>query len=303
MIFKKNNIKNLIRALRLPFISVSIFPFIFGSLIERSNFNFLGFIFGLLAVVATHLSSNLINDYADSKSGADWQDKNFYKFFGGSKLIQKGVFLEKFYFNLAILFLSIAVISVLLLSFFTRRLITILFYILIIILSWSYSEKPLQFSYRRLGELIIFIIFGPALVMGGYFIQSGIFPDLKSFMLSLPFGFFTTIILFVNEVPDFIEDQKVGKLNWVSILGVKNSFLIYYFLVFFGFLVILIDIILKYLNIIALSSFLLILPAIKAGIILKEYPLDKKQLIKSSKLAIMIHFFISIILIFTILYE
>ena len=301
MIFKKNNIKNLVRALRLPFLSVSILPFVFGSLIERSNFNFLGFLFGFLAVVATHLSSNLINDYVDSRSGADWQDKNFYKFFGGSKLIQEGVFIEKFYFNLALLFLSIAIISIFLLSFFTKRIITILFYILIIALSWSYSEKPLQFSYHRLGELIIFILFGPVLVMGGYFIQTGIFPDLKSFMLSLPFGFFTTTILFVNEIPDFPEDQKVGKFNWVSIFGVKNAFLIYYFLIFFGFLVILIDIILKYLNIIASFSFLLIIPAIKAGGILKKYSFNKSQLVKSSRLTIMIHFFISIILILAIL--
>ncbi|MFA5096893.1 MAG: hypothetical protein WC478_06095, partial [Candidatus Omnitrophota bacterium] len=82
--------KKIIRALRLPFISASILPFVFGSLIARQDFNMLGFTLGLLAVIFTHLSANLINDYFDSKSGVDWRDGNFYGFFGGSKLIQEG---------------------------------------------------------------------------------------------------------------------------------------------------------------------------------------------------------------------
>jgi 1,4-dihydroxy-2-naphthoate octaprenyltransferase len=64
---QKNNIAIFIRALRLPFIVVSILPFIYGSLIERRGFNYGGFLLGLSAVISTHLSANLINDYADSR--------------------------------------------------------------------------------------------------------------------------------------------------------------------------------------------------------------------------------------------
>ena len=80
-------LKNIIRALRLPFLSASILPFVFGSLVVRKQFNLPAFILGLMAAAFTHLSANLINDYADSKSGVDWQDKRFFGFFGGSKLI------------------------------------------------------------------------------------------------------------------------------------------------------------------------------------------------------------------------
>ena len=71
-------IKNISRALRLPFITASILPFIFGSLIVRKNFNSAGFTLGLLAAIFTHLSANLINDYFDSRSGVDWLDKNSF---------------------------------------------------------------------------------------------------------------------------------------------------------------------------------------------------------------------------------
>ena len=76
---------NFNRALRLPFTNASILPYIFGSLIVKERFNFLTFCLGLAAAVGMHLSSNLMNDYADSKSSADWQDKKFYGFFEGVK--------------------------------------------------------------------------------------------------------------------------------------------------------------------------------------------------------------------------
>src|SRR5437763_501003 len=108
-------ISNLIRALRLPFFSASALPFVFGSLISWPVFNVATFCLGLVGAVSAHLSANLINDYADSLSKADWQDRAFYGFFGGSKLIQEGVFSEQLYLKLATLFAGIsffAIISV-----------------------------------------------------------------------------------------------------------------------------------------------------------------------------------------------
>jgi len=290
-------VKDFFRALRLPFLSASILPFVFGSLVIKGNFNFIGFIYGFLAVAATHLSANLINDYADSKSGADWQDRNFYKFFGGSKLIQENVLADKFYLKAAIIFAFISGLCVILLSIVLHSLSVIWLYVLIITLSWLYSQEPLQFSYHRWGEFFIFILFGPALVMGGYFIQTRIFPDLKGFILSLPFGFLTTAILFANEVPDFSDDKKAGKFTWVSISKPERAFLLYYLLIGLAFLSILLNVIFRFLGAWALISLVFIIPAHKAAIILKKYPLDKIRLIESSKLTIAVQSLVSLVLI------
>jgi len=289
--------KNLARALRLPFLTASILPFIFGSLITSGSFNLLGFVWGLLAVVATHLSANLINDYADSRTKADWQDKNFYKFFGGSKLIQQGIFREGFYLKAAISFALLGVMAVIFLALVKRSPMVVWLYILIIFLSWSYSHWPLRFSYHRLGEIFIFVLFGPVIVMGGYYIQSSVFPDLRSFLLSLPFGFLTTAILFSNEVPDYKSDKACAKFNWVSLVGPEGAYFVYFLLIGLGLLAILINVLLGYLKSWALISFLAILPAIKAGIILKRFPADKNRLVESSKLTIAIHSLVSLIII------
>lgn len=136
--------------------------------------------------------------------------------------------------------------------------------------------------------------------MGAYFIQTGIFPDVKSFMLFLPFGILTMAVLFVNEIPDYIEDSKCFKINWVSFLGPEKSYIIYGLLLVTAFLSIVIDIKLNYLGAFAYLSLVLFFPARKAMGVLKNYS-SKCELVRSSQLTIMLHSLASIILIAGIL--
>jgi 1,4-dihydroxy-2-naphthoate octaprenyltransferase len=244
-----------------------------------------------------HLSANLINDYSDSMSTADWQDKTFYGFFGGSKLIQEGVLPEKFYLKSAIVFAVISFLAIISLAIILKSLLIISLFLIILFLSWSYSIKPLQLVYHYLGEIIIFVLFGPALVMGGYFLQTGTFPDLKSFLLSLPFGLLTTAILYVNEIPDRADDEKAGKFTWASIVKAGNSYLIYCTLIILAFVSIVFNVIYGLISSWALISFVAIFPVIKAVVILKKWPNDKVRLVESSKLTIVIQSVVSLILI------
>jgi len=293
--------KNIARALRLPFITASTLPFIFGSFIAKTDFNLTGFLLGFISVVTAHLSANLINDYCDSRSTADWQDKKFYAFFGGSKLIQENIFSEKFYFYFATVLALISFASCIILAVFLKSIFCVIIYLVILILSWQYTAKPFQFSYHYLGELFIFLLFGPALVMGGYFIQTGIFPDKLSFMLSLPFGFFTCAILFANEVPDYNDDLKAGKNTWVALLGQGKSFLFYRLLVILGLVSVLAAIYLKFIGIISLFSIFLIIPALKASNVLKNYYSDKEKLVSSSQITILMQTLLSVFLILGLL--
>lgn len=292
---------NFIAALRLPFLSVSILAFVFGSLIDHRDFNLLAFLFGLVAVIATHLSANLINDYADSISGADWQDLKPYKFFGGSKFIQLGLLEEKFYLRTALFCFILGLSCVLILTVIIGEPRTVLYYFIIMFLGWAYSHKPLELSYHRLGEAVIFLLFGPALVMGGYFIQTHIFPDLKSFILSLPLGILTAAILFANEIPDYSDDKKSKKITWVSFLGSGKSYLLYLALTICAFIAIAVNLRLGFLGKVAYISFIFIIPVLKAAKILKNHYSDKGKLVVSSKLTILVHTLVSIVLIASIL--
>jgi 1,4-dihydroxy-2-naphthoate polyprenyltransferase len=301
---KKPGLGEFSAILRLPFISVSILAFVFGSLIERRHFNVPAFLLGLACVIATHLAANLLNDYADSRSGVDWHDLRPYKFFGGSKFIQLGLLEEKFYLRLAIFCSILALACLLLLAAAIRTASTaVLFYLLIMFLSWSYSCPPLQLSYRRMGEPVIFLLFGPALVMGGYFIQTRVFPDFKSFILSLPFGILTAAILFANEIPDFPVDEKSNKATGVAFLGARKSYLVYFALIVCAFASVAAGLALGFLGKITYVSFIFLLPAVKATGILKKYYAQKEKLVVSSRLTIAVHNFVSLALIAGIIFS
>lgn len=301
LIMNNLSLSRIIRALRLPFTTASALPFIAGSFIFKEIFEFVPFLLGLIVAVLTHLGANLINDYADSKYGVDWQDKNFYNFFGGSKLIQEGSLTLNFYLYLAVVLFVISFCCILILAFLFKNPIVIGYYILILFLGFSYSHKPLAFSYHRMGEVTIFLLFGPAALMGGYFIQTQIFPDLRSFMLSLPFGFFTTAILFSNEIPDYQTDINSRKFTWASIVGPSRSFIVYLVIIFLGYLSIILNIFMGYLSWISFASLIFLIFSLKAANILKQYYGDKMMLINSSKLTIAVQTLVGLVIVLDLL--
>lgn len=289
------------RALRLPFTTASALPFIFGSLFAPGPLAQPVFWLGLVAVVAAHLGANLINDYADSRSGADWGDKRSYNFFGGSKLIQEGVLSEKWYLIFATLFSLVSAFAIILAGLVLGTPVVLYAAAFAILLSWAYSTKPLALSYRRLGELVIFVLFGPVPVMGGYYLQTGVFPDLASFLVSLPFGFLTAAILYANEIPDYDTDRAAGKHNLANSLPREKSYIGYVALSLLGLASVVLAVSLGLLSAWALLALVALLLISKAARVLKNHPADKLRLIESAKLSIGVQTLAGLILIGTVL--
>jgi 1,4-dihydroxy-2-naphthoate octaprenyltransferase len=275
-------LKNLVRALRLPFAAASLLPFVMGTLLARPSLSLVRFLLGICAVVSTHVSANAMNDYADSKSRADWQDTGYFGCFGGSKLIQTGVFSERSYLLLAVAFGAMSLGSVVALAVLLRSVFVVVMFCLILFLAWSYSARPLALSYRGVGEAVIFLLFGPAVVMGGYFLQTRLFPTLEGFMVSLPFGFLTTAILIANEIPDRAEDRESGKHNWAVAVGQRHGYLLYFVIAGCGYLSILLCISRGYFSMLGLCSLVAFPMTASATRLLKERFADKRELVRSS---------------------
>ena len=227
---------NIIKALRLAFLPASLLPYILGAvyIMQKSNVDVIRVIFGAVIVAATHLSANLINDYADSRSGADWQDLREYLFFGGSKLIQKGILHEQWYKKTALAGYSFVI---LLLAIFT--IIYGPWYIFfigafVVLLSASYSLPPLKLSYYGFGELTVMLLFGPVTICGGANLSTGFFPNSELIILSLPVAFWIGAVLLCNGIADFKTDKLIGKRTIAVRIGIKKANLLYLFFIFFA---------------------------------------------------------------------
>jgi 1,4-dihydroxy-2-naphthoate octaprenyltransferase len=81
-----------------------------------------------------------------------------------------------------------------------------------------------------LGEIAIFLAWGPLMVLGAYYVQAGSFSSLWILIAALPSGILTTLVLLINEFADKEADFSTGRKTWVILFGFKKSLLIYLFL-------------------------------------------------------------------------
>lgn len=216
-----------LRALRLPFLTGSLFPVAAATALayftdHTWNFLFLGLT--ALGVAALHLGANLINDYYDAL-GSDPLNLYVTPFSGGSRVIQNGELSPGRVKIMAYLLLGLGVGCGLALISLGRPWVALVG-LLGLAAAFFYSASPVQLMSGGLGEFIIFLAFGPLLSWGTYYVQTGKL-SLVGAMVSLPLAWLITAIIWINEFPDLEADMAAGKRHLVARLGLKVSRWVY----------------------------------------------------------------------------
>ena len=87
-----------------------------------------------------------------------------------------------------------------------------------LVLGVSYSGGPLKLGFRGLGELVIFLMFGPLMMSGIYYAITGGL-DWKITWLSIAVGLLVTNIVYTHSVLDSVPDAKMGKKTMAHLMG------------------------------------------------------------------------------------
>jgi 1,4-dihydroxy-2-naphthoate octaprenyltransferase len=88
--------------------------------------------------------------------------------------------------------------------------------------AWTYTGGPLPYGYRALGEVFVFVFFGPVAVVGTTYVQTGTLPGL-AFAVSVPVGLLIVALLVVNNLRDIDGDAAVGKRTLAVVLGERAT--------------------------------------------------------------------------------
>jgi len=83
---------------------------------------------------------------------------------------------------------------------------------------YTYTGPPLRLKYHALGEPVIFVVFGPALMLGAAYVQTGALEP-AALWASVPIGFVTTAVLLGNNLRDRAEDAAAGIRTLASFAG------------------------------------------------------------------------------------
>lgn len=228
------------RAFRYHFIPPSIFPAVLGGVISWAvdhTFFPWYFLLVLIGVIINHMGLNMTDDYFDYKYSVDHLktgEKNPYT--GGSGTLSSGLITPASMFKaFTICYLITASIGVYLTI--VRGLPILAFGLLGLFCSIFYTAPPINFSHHGLGELGLLVNFGTTLGLGSYFVQAQRL-TYEAFLATLPMGIMLFSMIVINEIPDYEEDRKAGKLTLVARYGRKCGIKLYILSWFFTYSVI-----------------------------------------------------------------
>ena len=204
------------------------------------------FILAMVGSILVHMTVNVINDYHDYVDGIDLNTQRT-PFSGGSGVLPSNLLRPSQAFWFATISLLIAMgIG----GYFCFARGWWLFPLLLVA-GFSAYFYNVYLSRWWVGELFAGLNFGPLLVLGSYFVQTGKY-SWEALVASLAPGILTSNLLFLNEFPDREADQKGGRRHLVISLGKKDASYLFVILLATSYLCILVGVLTKMMPVVTL---------------------------------------------------
>src|SRR5829696_2128401 len=158
------------------------------------------------------IGANLANDVADFRRGADTQDR-----LGPLRVTQGGLIPPRQIVMATAAVLIAAAAPGLYLVWRGGPVLAVLG-LLAIAAAVTYTAGPKPFGYLSLGELFVFVFFGPVAVVGTAFVMTQHITPL-ALLASISMGCLVTAILVVNNLRDIDTDRVAGKRTLAVRIG------------------------------------------------------------------------------------
>jgi len=287
------------KAFRFHFTSASFMPGILGGMIAwTTDGKFLPgyFLLVMLGLILNHMALNMTDDYYDFRHLVDvfaTDGKNPYT--GGSGLLSSGLIQPQKMRNVFITFYIIAIAIGVFLGVMRGPFILLLLAIGFFC-AYFYTAPPIRFGYRGLGEAAQLLCFGPGIGIGAYYVQTQRI-SWEAFWGTLPFGIMLFSMITINEIPDYDEDRKGGKLNLVARFGRETGVWLFILSLFSAYGAIMAGVILGRIPVLGLISLLTLPIAYKTISILKAFYQEPIRMAPANLGMICTHNFTAILLI------
>src|SRR6266481_1207733 len=177
------------------------------------------FALALLGLVIAHAGNNMINDYFDTTGGVDTEGytRTLYAphpLFSG--LISKsGLVATIVACNLVDLAILVALVR-------ARGWPVAAFALAGLFISVFYVAPPLKLKHHGLGEPGVFLVWGPLMICGTYYVTAGALPAWV-WLASVPYALAVTTVLIGKHVDKYEQDKALGIHTLPVLLGREFS--------------------------------------------------------------------------------
>lgn len=176
----------------------------------------------LAAVVALllQIGVNYANDYSDGIRGTDEVRV------GPLRLVGSGAARPRDVKMAAFAALGLAMLAGLALVLLSQAWWLLLVGAGAVLAAWGYTGGKNPYGYMGLGDVFVFVFFGPVATLGTTFTQAGQV-SLAAVLGSISTGLIAVALLMANNVRDIPTDSEVGKRTLAVRLGDRNARLSY----------------------------------------------------------------------------
>ncbi len=226
---------------RFHFIPLTVILVSLGTAIAayEGYFHFGHFILAMIGSILVHMTVNVINDYYDYVDGIDLNTQRT-PFSGGSGVLPGGFLNPKQAFWFATVCLWIAMVIGI---YFVLTKGWLLFPLLLVA-GFSAYFYNVYIAKWMMGELFAGLNFGPLIVLGSYFVQTGRY-SWETLFASIAPGLLTSNLLFLNEFPDREADLKGGRKHLVIALGKEKARYVFILILMASYLFIVLGVVTK----------------------------------------------------------
>lgn len=207
-----------ILAIRPRTLPAAMAPVLVGTAmaIADKGFRFLPAFAAMAGALLLQIAVNLANDYFDYVKGVDTAQR-----LGPARVTQSGLIPPARVKVAIIVTLGLAA-AVGVYLIYAGGWPILLIGLASILSLLAYSGGPYPLASHGLGDLFVFIFFGPVAVGGTYYVQT-LYLTWQAILVAIPVGLLITAILVTNNLRDINTDRQVGKYTLAVILGSRGA--------------------------------------------------------------------------------
>ncbi|MEM4970483.1 MAG: 1,4-dihydroxy-2-naphthoate octaprenyltransferase [Sulfolobales archaeon] len=169
----------------------------------------------LLGSIALHSFVNITNDYFDTMYGVDRPGAPTTRY--RPHPIISGIMTPSQAIMTSIYLFAMALAAGIYLAIIDRWL-SIPLGILGVIVALEYTAPPAKLKYRGFGEAAVFLMWGPLMVLGSYYTQTG-YLEIEPIIVSIPIGILVASVLLIDSIRDYEYDRSAGIKTLTVMLG------------------------------------------------------------------------------------
>jgi len=177
------------------------------------------FSLALVGLVVAHAANNMINDYFDVGAGVD--TAGYARTVYAPHPILSGL-ISRAGLLTAIAVFNLVDLAILVLLAQVRGAGVVAFALAGLFVSVFYVAPPLKLKHRGLGEPGVFLVWGPLMIGGTYFVTTGVLAPWV-FAAAIPYGLLVTTVLIGKHVDKLGADAAKGIATIPVILGRRPS--------------------------------------------------------------------------------